>query len=103
MADSDPVTKRDLIDLKEALTESLTELVRDKQPQVRGTALRALIAVRRLEISAIEKITAQAAEQRPEVIEKTVERALEDILRPSLPGVPELRLDGSRFSTPLRR
>jgi hypothetical protein len=29
MADSDPVTKKDLADLKVALTESLTELIRD--------------------------------------------------------------------------
>ncbi len=29
MADSDPVTKKDLAELKEALTESITELVRD--------------------------------------------------------------------------
>jgi hypothetical protein len=29
MADSDPVTKKDLVELKAALTESLTELIRD--------------------------------------------------------------------------
>jgi hypothetical protein len=29
MADSDPITKKDLVELKSALTESLTELIRD--------------------------------------------------------------------------
>ena len=81
----------------------LTELVRDEQPQVRGAALRALIAVRRIEISTIEKIAAQAAQHQPEVIDKTLKKALEDILAPSMPGLPELRLDGSRFSTPQKR
>ncbi len=61
-------------------TRRLTELVRDEQPQVRSTALRALMDIRRMEVKTPEAIAEEVAGQAPEVIAGKVEKAAEDIL-----------------------
>lgn len=77
----------------------LGELLRDRQPSVRSSALRAMMALRRPELNPIETVATSEASDPPEQIETLVEKALEEILPPGIMPPRELRLDGSRVST----
>lgn len=75
----------------------LTEMVHDEESPVRAAALRALIAVRRVEVNTIAEAAVAEIEQLPESIDEARESVFEDLIAPSWVGQPELRLDGSRF------
>jgi HEAT repeat protein len=64
-------------------TPRLTELIRDDHPMVRGTALRALIQLRRLESETNKPLVSPVAEKAPEVIAVAVEEAANHIRIPS--------------------
>ena len=78
MADSDPVTKKDLEELKVALTESLTELIRDVETSLltsfhgygkgqagRMTALEVGDAAVKLRLDALEQRVLSLETRRP--------------------------------------
>lgn len=71
--------------------DRLTELVRDDHPQVRGTALRALLEIRRKETP---EVTAPA----PEVAEALVAKAAEIVPEQAVETHIPLRLDGRSFT-----
>ncbi len=75
----------------------LTALVRDDHPQVRSTALRSLLEIRRAAANTPEAIAARAARASAEAAARAVENALEVILPDSAAQRIEVRLDGSSF------
>ena len=77
--------------------QCLTGLVRDEHPQVRSTALRSLLELRRIQSSTPEAIAARIAKADADAAKKAVEAALEALQQtPEAPYV-QVRLDGSRF------
>ncbi|HEY3838252.1 MAG TPA: HEAT repeat domain-containing protein [Bryobacteraceae bacterium] len=85
----------------------LTQLIRDDHPQVRNTALRSLLDIRRAEAKSSHKVAERAAQADVEAATKVVESAIEaiqSVLPASETSVRqpkvhpyEIRLDGSAF------
>ncbi len=76
----------------------LTDLIRDDHPQVRSTALRSLIEIRRAQANTPEAIAAaRVAQTVPEEAAAVVETAIEALDSGLAQPVIELRLDGSSF------
>jgi hypothetical protein len=80
-------------------TPELNRLLKDENPVVRSTALRALIEVRRFESHALESIASRASQLSEEEAAARATAAaeiLEATVEPEfVPGADELRLDGS--------
>ncbi len=75
----------------------LTELVRDDHPQVRGTALRSLLEIRRAQSRTPEAIAAKAAKADAEAKAAAVEKALQAFTPETVEQPFDLRLDGAAF------
>jgi hypothetical protein len=77
--------------------DRLTALVRDDHPQVRSTALRSLIELRRAANRTPEAIAARAAEMPPEAEAKTLQ-SVAQVINPGLSDKEfALRFDGTAF------
>jgi len=77
--------------------QRLTVLVKDDHPQVRSTALRSLIEIRRAVARTPEAIASRAAKANAEAAAKAVENALHAIQPESLEKQVDVRLDGAAF------
>jgi len=75
----------------------LTRLVRDDHPQVRSTALRSLIEIRRAIARTPQAIAARAAHADAEAAARAVENALQKIQDDPGKTAIDVRLDGSSF------
>jgi HEAT repeat protein len=91
----------------EECVRRLTSMVRDEHPQVRNTALRSLLEIRRAEAKTPQALAARAAKADAEAAAKAVERAMDNI-EAVMPDAEvrerrarahhfQIRLDGSAF------
>ena len=79
---------------------SLTDLIQDENPQVRGAALRSLIEIRRIESKTAQAIAARAeaaARAAPEVVTAKAGRAGETLGVAAIPEI-EIHLDGRSYA-----
>jgi HEAT repeat protein len=81
----------------EECVHRLTALVRDDHPQVRSTALRSLIEIRRAVSRTPQAIADRAAKADAEAAAKAVQKALEAIKVESVEKQLDVRLDGASF------